>query len=60
MNTHLKYLIAGLALSASLGLGNTALAAAQAENNSPQANTPQVAPIQLAWQRVGAPISMEG
>ncbi len=56
MKTHLKYAIAGLALLASLGLGSTV----RAENTAPQASTQQVVIGPLAWQRVGAPISMEG
>ncbi len=56
MKTHLKYAIAGLALLASLGLGS----AAQAGTSTPQASTQQVVIGPLAWQRVGAPTSMEG
>ena len=55
MKTHLKYALAGLALLAGLGFGSTV----QAENSIQQATTPPVVVIQLAWQRVGAPISME-
>jgi hypothetical protein len=50
MKTHLKYAIAGLALLANLSLGNTARAVSVQQ--------PVIGPI--AWQRVGAPISMEG
>ena len=62
MKTHLKYAIAGLALLASLGPGNTA----RAENSAPQPTSQQSVSVQqpvigpIAWQRVGAPISMEG
>jgi hypothetical protein len=62
MKTHLKYAIAGLALLASLSLGNTV----RAENSTPQTTAQQSVSVQppvigpIAWQRVGAPISMEG
>ena len=65
MKSHLKYAIAGLALLASLSLVNTV----RAENSTPQATAataPQNVSVQqtvigpLAWQRVGAPISLEG
>jgi hypothetical protein len=56
MINHLKYAIAGLALLASLGLGSPV----RAENSAPQANVQTSAVVLLAWQRVGAPISMEG
>ena len=59
MKTHLKFAIAGFALLLSLG------SSAQAASNPPQAAAPQATTQQvvigpLAWQRVGAPISMEG
>ncbi len=58
MKTHLKYAIAGLALLTGLGLGNVV----QAENNVPppvvQLEKPAI--VLLAWQRVGAPIRLEG
>jgi hypothetical protein len=53
--THLKYAFASLALLAGLGLGSPV----QAEDSAPQASTQQSVTV-LAWQRVGAPISMEG
>jgi hypothetical protein len=53
---HLKYAFASLALLAGLGLASPA----QAENSTqPQASSQQVVIVLLAWQRVGAPISME-
>jgi len=56
MKTHLKYAIAGFALLASLSLGS----AAQAENSAPPASVQPPVNVHLAWQRVGAPISLEG
>lgn len=56
MQTHLKYALAGLVLLAGLGLESPA----QAADSAPQVvSSPQVAVVHLAWQRVGAPISME-
>jgi hypothetical protein len=57
MKNHLKYAIAALTLLSSLGLGSMA----QADNSvQQQASAPQVVSVQLAWQRVGAPTSLEG
>lgn len=57
MKNHFKYAITSLALLAGLGLGS----AVQAENSTQQqASSQQVVIVILAWQRVGAPISMEG
>jgi|APIni6443716594_1056825.scaffolds.fasta_scaffold2728844_1 hypothetical protein len=60
MKTHLKYLIAGLALLISLGLGNTAQATQTAISASQPTGTQSVALVQLAWQRVGTPLSLQG
>jgi hypothetical protein len=62
MKNHLKYVIASLALLTSLGL-NSAVRAT--ENAQPvaaqQSSSAQPAVIgPLAWQRVGAPTSLEG
>lgn len=57
MKNHLKYAIAGLALLAGLALGGFA----RAENSAAQPSAAQaVVIVHLAWQRVGAPISLEG
>jgi hypothetical protein len=57
MKNHLKYAIAAFTLLSSLGLGSMA----QADHSvQQQASAPQVVSVQLAWQRVGAPTSLEG
>lgn len=57
MKTHLKYALAGLVLLAGFGLGSVV----QADNSAvQQAAVQPVVIVHLAWQRVGAPISMEG
>ncbi len=60
MKTHLKSAIGSLALLACLSLSGALPAAAAA----PQANVPPPPVVQaavgpLAWQRVGAPISLD-
>lgn len=57
MKTHLKSALAGLVLLAGLGLGSVVQADHSAAQQS--AAQPEVI-VHLAWQRVGAPISMEG
>lgn len=61
MKNHLKYVIASFALLACLGLGSSA----QAENSTQPATAQQSESVKppvglLAWQRVGAPLSLEG
>jgi hypothetical protein len=54
--THLKYALASVALLAGLGLGSPAHAEISTQQ---QASSQPVVVVILAWQRVGAPISME-